>query len=150
MTLKTLITRYQKQFKNSDFAHVGMFDITYDDNTKYKVTSTFGYAMDTSSLAFISADIVVLPNTLTAIGNYTFYVSNFNYIIIPSSVTTINSNALGVSDNLRTIYNKTGQSFDWCDILEGGTTNTCSIDTSDGGVTGVVTLDDNRYIVITN
>ena len=146
-TLKTLITSYQKQFKNSDFAHVGMFDITYDD-TKYKVTSTEGYAFDVSFYGFIGADIVVLPNTLTAIGDHTFYVSNFNYITIPSSVTTINSSALGLSDNIRTIYNKTGQSFDWCDILDG--TTTCSIDTSDGGVTGVVTLKDNRYVVITN
>ena len=147
-TLKTLITRYQKQFKNSDFAHIGMFDITYDDDTKYKVTSTEGYAIDVSFYGFIGADIVVLPNTLTAIGDYTFNFSNFNYITIPSSVTTINYSAL-LSDNIRTIYNKTGQSFDWCYILE-GTTNTCSIDTSDGGVTGVVTLKDNRYVVITN
>ena len=148
ITLEALTSQYKEQLKNSDFAHVGMFDITYDD-TKYKVTSTEGYAIDVSFYGFIGADIVVLPNTLTAIGNYSFNFSNFNYIIIPSSVTTINSNALGVSDNLRTIYNKTGQTFDWCDIL-GGTTNTCSIDTSDGGVTGVVTLDDNRYVVITN
>ncbi|UKI26652.1 MAG: hypothetical protein L6V91_07810 [Bacilli bacterium] len=54
-----------------------MFDITYDD-TKYKVTSTEGYAIDVSFYGFIGADIVVLPNTLTAIGNYSFkFFSNF-------------------------------------------------------------------------
>ena len=149
ITLEALTSQYKEQLKNSFFLNIGMYDITYDDNTKYKVTSTYGGTYDVDFLASIGADIVVLPNTLTAIGSFTFYESSFNYIIIPSSVTTINNSALAYSHNLRTIYNKTGQTFDWCDIL-GGTTNTCSIDTSDGGVTGVVTLDDNRYIVITN
>ena len=148
ITLEALTSQYKEQLKNSSFIYAGMYDITYDDNTKYKVTSTYGEAYDVGFLAYIDADIVVLPNTLTAIDMYSFYSSNFNYIIIPSSVTTINSSALGLSHNLRTIYNKTGQTFDWCGIL-GGTT-TCSIDTSDGGVTGVVALDDNRYVVITN
>ncbi len=148
ITLEALTSQYEEQLKNSFFLNIGMYDITYDDNTKYKVTSTEGYAYDFDNFAYIDADIVVLPNTLTAIGEHTFYSSNFNYIIIPSSVTTINSTALLYPHNLRTIYNKTGQSFDWCSILAEG--HTCSIDTSDGGVTGVVTLDDNRYIVITN
>ena len=148
ITLEALTSQYEEQLKNSFFLNIGMYDITYDDNTKYKVTSTEGYAYDFDNFAYIDADIVVLPNTLTAIGEHTFYSSNFNYIIIPSSVTTINSTALLYPHNLRTIYNKTGQSFDWCSILVEG--HTCSIDTSDGGVTGVVTLDDNRYIVITN
>lgn len=148
ITLEALTSQYKEQLKNSFFLNIGMYDITYDDNTKYKVTSTEGYAYDSASFAFIDADIVVLPNTLTVIGDYTFYSSNFNYIIIPSSVTTIANFALLAPHNLRTVYNKTGQSFDWCSILTGSTT--CSIDTSDGGVTGVVTLNDNRYVVITN
>ena len=157
MTLEALTSQYKEQLKNSEFKNIGMFDITYDDNTKYKVTSTYGSTMDVAGIDFIDADIVVLPNTLTEIGSYTFLPSRFNYIIIPSSVTTIGTNALGDSHNLRTIYNKTGQSFDWCNILFDSSFTTCSIDTSDGGVTGVVTLNDNRdtlndnrYIVITN
>ena len=148
ITLEALTSQYKEQLKKSIFIYGGMYDITYDDNTKYKVTSTYGYAYDAPGFAYIDADIVVLPNTLTAINNFTFYSSSFNYIIIPSSVTTIANSALLYSHNLRKIYNKTGQSFDWCSILTGS--NTCSIDTSDGGVTGVVALDDNRYVVITN
>ncbi len=148
ITLEALTSQYKEQLKNSLFLNIGMYDITYDDNTKYKVTSTYGGANDVAFLAYIDADIVVLPNTLTTIDGSTFFGSSFNHIIIPSSVTTIASAALLGPRNLRTIYNKTGQSFDWCSILTGS--NTCSIDTSDGGVTGVVTLKDNRYVVITN
>ena len=151
ITLEVLLNEYKEQLKNEVFIYSGMFDITYDDNTKYKVTSIKGYAYDDLAFDYIDADIVILPSTLTSIEHQTFYEGKFNYITIPSSVTTIGPGALSLTHNLRMIYNKTGKSFDWCDVFQ---YYPCSIDTSDGGITGVVTLgnssEDTKSIIITN
>ena len=132
-------------------AYLNKETTTYDDNTKYKVTSIKGYAYDDLAFDYIDADIVILPSTLTSIEHQTFYEGKFNYITIPSSVTTIGPGALSLTHNLRMIYNKTGKSFDWCDVFQ---YYPCSIDTSDGGITGVVTLgnssEDTKSIIITN
>ena len=92
---------------------------------------------------------VVIPNSVTTIGNNAFHLNNLNYVLINSGskLTTIAQGAFASSNytelglggeityvdnpNLKTIYNNTGKAFDWNKAVNGesgssfvtGTTN---------------------------
>ena len=69
---------------------------------------------------------VTLPEGLTTIGSSAFYYCHLSTITIPSTVTSIGSSALDkqvtwakMNENLTTIVNKTGRSFNWKSITSG-------------------------------
>lgn len=76
---------------------------------------------------------VVIPNSVTTIGNNAFHLNNLNYVLINSGskLTTIAQGAFRSSNytvlsggitradnpNLKTIYNNTGKAFDWNNVV---------------------------------
>lgn len=108
------------------------------------VTSIGGFAFQINQLTSVT-----LSNNLTTIGERAFGENNLTYIVIPQNVTTIEPDAFckylaiegitnGSNLNLTTIYNNTGRSFDWENIV-GSTTNasfeTGTINNDAGNVT---------------
>ena len=64
---------------------------------------------------------VIIPNTVTSIGNDAFGGNQLTSVTIPNSVTSIGNSAFRKYDssnpNLTKIINKTGKSFDWGSIV---------------------------------
>ena len=72
---------------------------------------------------------IEIPNSVTTIGDDAFSGNNLTYVVIPNSVTTIGNfafskytateNSAASNPNLTTIYNNTGRSFNWKNIVGG-------------------------------
>ena len=62
---------------------------------------------------------VTIPSSVTGISDYAFYNNSLTNVTIPSSVTSIGANSFNLNANLTSITNKTGRSFNWGNIING-------------------------------
>ena len=72
-------------------------------------------------VAFMSTGIVSvkLPSSLKEVSYATFYNNKLTEVVIPNGVQTIGQQAFSGNSKLTRIVNKTGKSFNWKTILEG-------------------------------
>ena len=94
ITFASLYNQYKEQVDGTFFSYTGMFNININTKKKYKVTYiTGGYWYDVIFLHSIDAKNIILPNSLTTIGEHTFSGSQLTSIVLPDSVTTIGDRA---------------------------------------------------------
>lgn len=73
-----------------------------------------------------NSENIIIPDGVKTIDYSALAYDSFKTITIPSSVTTINVNALSDTPNLTTIINKGSLNIDWSKVLGKGTTDTCT------------------------
>lgn len=114
------------------------------DGVKYPL-KTIGTLLFYSTSDSTSCQIII-PDTVEKIEAMAFLWLPLAEITIPPSVTTLDRGSLVTTSdnnlNLKRVVNQTGRSFDWKNIIAPiqYQVTSSSFETSDGGITGVVTI----------
>ncbi len=132
----TIIPNTVTSIGQQAFSSMGLTEIVIPDSVETIGKYAFSYNNLTS---------VTIGNSVTSIGNYAFSYNNLTSVLIPNSVESIDYRAFysnsSSNPNLTTIYNTTGRSFYWNNIIRDSS--------STSFITGTVTTSDNRVVTIT-